>query len=74
MRKDENIYNGIAKDLVEEKTSGCCIRNDGSGCVQSVRSKCSVSKICIGKKNFGFITICGIPVLWTSWGKMKPQI
>ncbi|CAC5394907.1 Inactive rhomboid protein 1,Inactive rhomboid protein 2 [Mytilus coruscus] len=67
MRKDENIYNGIAKDLVEEKTSGCCIRNDGSGCVQSVRSKCSTT-ISEFKKynstnpsNLGFLTgaVCG---------------
>ncbi|XP_063444509.1 inactive rhomboid protein 1-like isoform X2 [Mytilus trossulus] len=67
MRKDENIYNGIAKDLVEEKTSGCCIRNDGSGCVQSVRSKCSTTISEFKKYNstnpssLGFLTgaVCG---------------
>lgn len=56
MRKDANIYEGIDKDLAEESTTGCCIRNDGSGCVQSVRSKCSVStpegKTCEAEKRF----------------------
>jgi hypothetical protein len=45
MRNDANIYKGMTLDKAEEKTSGCCIRNDGSGCVQTVRGKCSVSVI-----------------------------
>lgn len=43
MRKDENIQNAIDLDRAEEKTSGCCIRDDGSGCRQTVQTKCSVS-------------------------------
>ena len=45
MRNDANIYKGMTLDKAEEKTTGCCIRNDGSGCVQTVRGKCSVSVI-----------------------------
>lgn len=67
MRKDDNIYEGIQKDLAEESTTGCCIRNDGSGCVQSVRSKCSTTISEFKKYNStnpgpnGFLTgsVCG---------------
>ncbi|XP_040574099.1 inactive rhomboid protein 1 [Lepeophtheirus salmonis] len=42
MRVDESIMEEIAKDRKNEKAnSGCCIRNDNSGCVQTTRDACS---------------------------------
>lgn len=55
MRRDDNIWEGIYKDRVEEKESACCIRDDGLGCVQFVKIKCSVS--CVFLIIFVFIYI-----------------
>ncbi|XP_055876720.1 inactive rhomboid protein 2-like [Biomphalaria glabrata] len=41
MRVDENLNEAIGYDRAEERESACCIRNDGSGCVQTVQSGCS---------------------------------
>ncbi|KAH3861972.1 inactive rhomboid protein 1-like [Dreissena polymorpha] len=41
MRLDQGIQKGLDKDLEEERNSACCVRDDGSGCFQSVESKCS---------------------------------
>ncbi|XP_013067121.1 inactive rhomboid protein 1-like isoform X1 [Biomphalaria glabrata] len=41
MRPDENLITAIELDITEERSSACCIRNDGSGCVQTVKSGCS---------------------------------
>lgn len=43
IRQDSQIVRLIqeARDL--EKESGCCVQNDNSGCVQTLRSDCSVS-------------------------------
>ncbi|CAL1544072.1 unnamed protein product [Lymnaea stagnalis] len=41
MRIDENLNTAIGYDRVEERASACCIRNDGSGCVQTVKAGCS---------------------------------
>lgn len=43
MRKDEKIFRHIEEQRRAEKDTGCCIRNDDSGCVQSSRGECSVS-------------------------------
>lgn len=32
----------MQRDKDEEKESGCCVQNDNSGCVQTLRSGCSV--------------------------------
>jgi len=42
MRYDANIFRGIDRDKAEEKMSGCCVSNDGSGCVQMTEKFCSV--------------------------------
>ncbi|KAK7507850.1 hypothetical protein BaRGS_00000815 [Batillaria attramentaria] len=34
MRVDKHLDESIALDRAEEKQSACCVRNDGSGCVQ----------------------------------------
>lgn len=41
MRKDKNIYEEIIRERRSEKFTGCCIRNDDSGCVQTTQQRCS---------------------------------
>ncbi|KAK2161150.1 hypothetical protein LSH36_120g00026 [Paralvinella palmiformis] len=41
MRKDKNIEDAIAWDQAQEDLTACCIRNDGSGCVQTPEKECS---------------------------------
>uniref|UniRef100_A0A8C4WSV5 Inactive rhomboid protein n=1 Tax=Eptatretus burgeri TaxID=7764 RepID=A0A8C4WSV5_EPTBU len=43
MRQDTQVAKGIADSRNYEAESGCCVRNDGSGCVQMQREACSVS-------------------------------
>jgi len=43
MRKDLKIFEVIDEERNREKSTGCCIRNDGSGCVQTLKKSCSVS-------------------------------
>ena len=42
MRKDENLEEVFAVDRQRENETACCVRNDGSGCVQVRESQCSV--------------------------------
>ena len=41
MRRDSLIYNEINQDRNDERSTGCCIRNDGSGCLQTTKEACS---------------------------------
>uniref|UniRef100_UPI00358F7210 inactive rhomboid protein 1-like isoform X3 n=1 Tax=Myxine glutinosa TaxID=7769 RepID=UPI00358F7210 len=41
MRQDTQVAEGIADSRNYEAGSGCCVRNDGSGCVQMQRKACS---------------------------------
>ena len=41
MRRDSLIFNEIQQDREEEKLTGCCIRNDESGCRQTSKESCS---------------------------------
>ncbi|XP_041839164.1 inactive rhomboid protein 2-like [Melanotaenia boesemani] len=41
IRRDKQIVNLIEKAKELEKESGCCIQNDNSGCVQTLRADCS---------------------------------
>jgi len=43
MRRDENVMNAIMQDRQKENKTGCCVRSDGSGCVQTQRRDCPVS-------------------------------
>uniref|UniRef100_A0A3Q2QPQ0 Inactive rhomboid protein n=1 Tax=Fundulus heteroclitus TaxID=8078 RepID=A0A3Q2QPQ0_FUNHE len=43
IRRDEQIVHMIQKDKDLERESGCCIQNDDSGCVQTLRFDCSDS-------------------------------
>lgn len=43
MRKDANIEHALAVERELESHTACCIRDDGSGCVQTLEKDCSVS-------------------------------
>ena len=48
------MYKAIGFDRDRESNTACCVYNDGSGCVQSVKKECSVSiviLILIGMRN-----------------------
>ena len=40
MRKDANVYRFIESERSVEEQSGCCIRNDRTGCIQTTREGC----------------------------------
>ena len=44
IRNDAKIQEKIDALRKNETKTGCCIRNDNSGCVQSYKDQCSVSK------------------------------
>ncbi|XP_062976411.1 inactive rhomboid protein 2 isoform X2 [Elgaria multicarinata webbii] len=41
IRKDQQIETLIQKQRDQERHSGCCVQNDNSGCVQTLREDCS---------------------------------
>ena len=41
MRRDEEILNSVALQAAREADTGCCVRNDHSGCMQVARGECS---------------------------------
>ncbi|XP_058477812.1 inactive rhomboid protein 1-like isoform X3 [Solea solea] len=41
MRQDEEIQKLIREKRVRERESGCCVRNDRSGCLQTLQEECS---------------------------------
>ena len=41
MRSDDVIVRERASQLAKERDTGCCVRNDHSGCVQTEREECS---------------------------------
>ncbi|KAM4716342.1 inactive rhomboid protein 1 isoform 2-T4 [Anableps anableps] len=44
MRQDEEIQRLIQETKARERESGCCVRNDRSGCLQTLQEECSVSE------------------------------
>ena len=42
MHRDAQVYEEIDKAIAIENNTGCCIRTDQSGCVQTPESDCSV--------------------------------
>lgn len=43
MRQDQEIHKLIQEKRARERQSGCCVRNDRSGCLQTLQEECSVS-------------------------------
>ncbi|XP_060883684.1 inactive rhomboid protein 1 isoform X4 [Labrus mixtus] len=41
MRQDQEIRQLIQEKRAKERESGCCVRNDRSGCLQTVQEECS---------------------------------
>uniref|UniRef100_H3D5V5 Inactive rhomboid protein n=1 Tax=Tetraodon nigroviridis TaxID=99883 RepID=H3D5V5_TETNG len=41
MRRDEEIHKLMQEKRAEERESGCCVRNDRSGCLQTLQEECS---------------------------------
>ncbi|KAM9716970.1 inactive rhomboid protein 1 isoform 4-T7 [Menidia menidia] len=41
MRQDEEIHKLIQEKKAKERESGCCVRNDRSGCLQTLQEECS---------------------------------
>ncbi|XP_059805018.1 inactive rhomboid protein 2-like [Hypanus sabinus] len=41
LRKDQSISKLIKKARDQERRSGCCVQNDNSGCVQTLKEDCS---------------------------------
>ncbi|XP_024862220.1 inactive rhomboid protein 1 isoform X2 [Kryptolebias marmoratus] len=41
MRQDEEIHSLIQEKKASERESGCCVRNDRSGCLQTSQKECS---------------------------------
>ncbi|XP_051273250.1 inactive rhomboid protein 1 isoform X2 [Dicentrarchus labrax] len=41
MRQDQEIHKLIQEKRTRERESGCCVRNDRSGCLQTVQEECS---------------------------------
>ncbi|XP_033841184.1 inactive rhomboid protein 1 isoform X2 [Periophthalmus magnuspinnatus] len=41
MRRDEEIYSLMQEKKEKERESGCCVRNDRSGCLQTSQEECS---------------------------------
>ena len=45
MHRDAQVYEEIGKAKSIENDTGCCIRTDQSGCVQTLQDDCSVSSL-----------------------------
>lgn len=45
MRQDQEIHKLIQEKRARERQSGCCVRNDRSGCLQTLQEECSVSDL-----------------------------
>ncbi|XP_029934390.1 inactive rhomboid protein 1 isoform X3 [Myripristis murdjan] len=41
MRQDQEVHELIQEKRVRERDSGCCVRNDRSGCLQTLQEECS---------------------------------
>ncbi|XP_078793231.1 inactive rhomboid protein 1 isoform X4 [Oryzias latipes] len=41
MRQDEEVHQLIQEIKAKERESGCCVRNDRSGCLQTLQEECS---------------------------------
>ncbi|XP_077358295.1 inactive rhomboid protein 1 isoform X2 [Festucalex cinctus] len=43
MRQDREIHKLVQETRVQERKSGCCVRNDRSGCLQTLQEECSTT-------------------------------
>ena len=45
MRSDRKLEEALAEERRNESTTGCCVKSDGSGCIQTTQKECSVSAV-----------------------------
>ena len=42
MRLDDNLKRVLEEERRNESETGCCVKSDGSGCIQASQKECSV--------------------------------
>lgn len=57
MRQDQEIHKLIQEKRARERESGCCVRNDRSGCLQTLQEECSVSLDLIDSQKGHYIVL-----------------
>lgn len=45
MRSDKRLQQVLAEDKKYENETGCCVKSDKSGCIQTTEKECSVSRV-----------------------------
>jgi len=45
MRSDKRLREVLAEDKKFESETGCCVKSDDSGCIQTSEKECSVSNV-----------------------------
>ncbi|XP_045595914.1 inactive rhomboid protein 1 isoform X1 [Procambarus clarkii] len=69
MRKDEKIFRHVEEQRRAERETGCCIRNDDSGCVQSSRRECSIARHYFDPLGQGDMESTRLSV-WKKWSEL----
>ena len=46
MRTDKLLVEVLQEEKRNESETGCCVKSDGSGCIQTSQSDCSVRNSC----------------------------
>lgn len=64
MRQDEEIYKLMQEKRAKERESGCCVRNDRSGCLQTLQEECSVSEWQFVELGTDLINVAFLYTLW----------
>lgn len=45
MRSDKRLKEVLAEEKKYESETGCCVKSDDSGCIQTSQKECSVSHV-----------------------------
>ena len=45
MRTDRRLQAVLAEEKRNESETGCCVKSDDSGCIQTSKEECSVSRV-----------------------------
>lgn len=81
MRLDDNLRRVLEEERRIENETGCCVKSDDSGCIQTSRKACSVSfytcqtfggLFILNFSNllhFNFFHTCMSPCIWFSWSE-----
>lgn len=55
MRSDKRLKEVLAEEKKYESETGCCVKSDDSGCIQTSEKECSVSHVHHACSDFKFI-------------------